>query len=329
MAEDPGSDQGLRRREPAGARHPDDDLGALGGIASSDLTDVDAAIATLRVGDGSGSTNPWLERLEHRSPNATVCPFLLSVGDDGARSRPVESPDAVNRCAALRDVVPQSLRQQQLVCLASGHVNCPRYLRGALVAAVVPRRSILRGGPLTPAVFGAILVLVASFAASVAFVVARGGMALSVTALEPGSPSPSSLAAGTSPSPVATSSLVPASPDSTVEPPPTVAPTRAPSPTPSAPPEATATPAPTPSPTPAVTASGDPILARFPELRHCPVATDCYIYVVEPGNNLVSIANYYRVSYDRVLAMNPAITNPSTIHAGDPIRMPTPQRPAP
>ena len=43
---------------------------------------------------------------------------------------PVEVPDAVNRCAALGESVPQSLRQQELVCLTSAHVNCPRYLRG-------------------------------------------------------------------------------------------------------------------------------------------------------------------------------------------------------
>ena len=50
--------------------------------------------------------------------------------------------------------------------------------------------------------------------------------------------------------------------------------------------------------------------------------------MVEPGNNLVSIANYYRVSYDRVLQMNPQITNPANIRAGDQVRMPRPQRPS-
>ena len=30
--------------------------------------------------------------------------------------------------------VPQSLRQQELVCLTSGHVNCPRYMRGAMTS---------------------------------------------------------------------------------------------------------------------------------------------------------------------------------------------------
>jgi LysM domain len=50
--------------------------------------------------------------------------------------------------------------------------------------------------------------------------------------------------------------------------------------------------------------------------------------VVEPGNNLYSIARYYRVSYDRVLRMSPWITDPADIRTGDEVRMPTPQRPS-
>ena len=65
------------------------------------------------------------------SPNAWVCPFLRSIDDDRRLGLPVEVPDPVNRCASLHDPVPQSLRQQELVCLTSGHVNCPRYLRGS------------------------------------------------------------------------------------------------------------------------------------------------------------------------------------------------------
>ena len=42
----------------------------------------------------------------------------------------------------------------------------------------------------------------------------------------------------------------------------------------------------------------------------------------------VSIARYYRVSYDRVLQMSPWITDPANIRAGDEVRMPTPQRPS-
>ena len=69
--------------------------------------------------------------------------------------------------------------------------------------------------------------------------------------------------------------------------------------------------------------------SRFPELTPCPDRRDCYIYVVESGNNFYSIVNYYRVDYDRVIAMNPGLGDPSLIRAGDRIRIPTPQRPAP
>jgi len=91
----------------------------------------------------------------------------------------------------------------------------------------------------------------------------------------------------------------------------------------------TRSPVKSPGPTPTAKPAGDPVLARFPELRRCPNRSKCYIYIVEPGNNLFSIARYYRVSYDRVLQMSPWITEPANIRAGDEVRMPTPQRPAP
>jgi hypothetical protein len=361
------------------------------------LVDIDHAIASLRVGDAPGGSGDWLGRLEFRSLDPTVCPFLRGVEDDGELAFPIGAPDAVNRCAALREAVPQSLRQQELVCLSGGHVNCPRYLRGALVADEVvrgtgrrlptlrlpavhlpavrlpavrmpelhrppvrrrppaPRPSIgqpsvaprvsrlrlpalrlpavrlpavrrpdLRGGPLTPAVLASMLVLLAAFSGSVAFVVGRGGLALSVVALDEPSPSSSALAVLPSAQPVPTPDPVPTS---APEPTPTPSPT--PTPLPAASPSPTPAPSPTPTPTPTPTATGDPILARFPELRRCANQTGCYIYVVEPGNNLYSIARYYRVSYDQVLRMNPAITNPASIRAGDAIRMPAPNRPRP
>src|SRR6476646_2605006 len=72
---------------------------------------------------------------DERSPNAWVCPFLRAVGDDGRPGPPIEVPDVANRCASAAESVPQSLRQQELVCLTSGHVNCPRYLRGSVAPA--------------------------------------------------------------------------------------------------------------------------------------------------------------------------------------------------
>ena len=50
----------------------------------------------------------------------------------------------------MREAVPQSLRQQELVCLTSGHINCPRYLRGAVVVTDLPT-PIVRVGSGDPA----------------------------------------------------------------------------------------------------------------------------------------------------------------------------------
>ena len=58
----------------------------------------------------------------------------------------------------------------------------------------------------------------------------------------------------------------------------------------------------------------------------CPNVKDCWIYTVRAGDNLRSIVNYFGVGYGEVLAMNPSITNPTSIHAGDAIRMPPPTR---
>jgi len=299
------------------------------------MHDIDAALTTLRVGErpSDDAGNPWLERIDLRSADPHVCPFLRALDDRDQLAVPLDAPDALNRCAALREAIPQSLRQQELVCLTNGHVNCPRYLRGAMAAEAAeaaPRRAALslsavrrpsiQRPSLSPAIFAATLVLIAAFAGSVAFVVARGGLTMPVVAGERPSPSPSALAAAPLPEP---------SPSPTPEPSPTPTPTPEPTPTPTPTPTPSPTPSPTPDPTPTAKPAGDPVLARFPELRRCPNRSKCYIYIVEPGNNLFSIARYYRVSYDRVLQMSPWITEPANIRAGDEVRMPTPQRPAP
>jgi len=336
VTEDPGSGQSPRRTgRPVDAEDPTSGLGSRSEPnATSSLREIDAAITSLRAGEGDmAAPNPWLDRLELRSQNPLICPFLRAVGDDDRLLAPIEAPDPLNRCAALQDAIPQSLRQQELVCLTSGHVNCPRYLRGALIAGEplrrrtvarpVLRRSSVPRPPVTKAMVAALLVLFASFSASVAFVVARGGIGLPVAAVNRPSPSPS-------PSALAVAPVPETSPTPSPEPTPTPTPLPDPTPTPTPTPTPSPTPTPTPTPTPKPTATekpvGDPILARFPELHRCPNRSNCYIYVVEPGNNLVSIANYYRVSFDRVLQMNPQITNPANIRAGDQVRMPTPQR---
>ena len=115
-----------------------------------------------------------------RSPRPDTCPFLRTLNADGATSAPVEMPDVANRCVAIGEPSPQSARQQQLVCLTSGHSNCPLYLRGALVAADAlappPRR-----GPSVPVV-AAVLILIAATATSVAFLLVLGGFDLPAAA---------------------------------------------------------------------------------------------------------------------------------------------------
>ncbi len=139
----------------------------------------------------------------------TLCPFLRSASGKEAFGPPITSPDPANRCVALREAIPQSLRQQELVCLTSGHVNCPRYLRGspALVGAEVGAEAEAVAGISlgTPAIIGSLLVLAAAFLISVAFVVNNGGLVLTASG-----PSPSAsdgavgVVGGGSPVPVAT-----------------------------------------------------------------------------------------------------------------------------
>src|SRR5262245_59980147 len=266
------------------------------------MDDIDAAIATLRVGEEPAAGEQWLARLELRSPDPAVCPFLRALDERDQLAIPIESPDALNRCAALRDAIPQSLRQQELVCLTSGHVNCPRYLRGAMAANEPPRRGILvrpsvrrpalPRPSLSPAILAAVLVLLAAFSGSVAFAVARGGLTMEVATVDHPSPSPVIVAVAPSPAPTPAPepSAIP-TPATTPSPTPTPSPVPSPSPSPTPSP----TPQPSPTPTPKPKPAKDPILARFPELRRCPDRKNCYIYVVEPGNNLYSIARYYRV----------------------------------
>src|SRR5262245_48515935 len=108
------------------------------------MHDIDGVVPTVRVADEDNlvAGEQWLDRLELRSPDPQVCPFLRALDERDQLAIPIAAPDALNRCAALHDAIPQSLRQQELVCLTSGHVNCPRYLRGAMAASEPARRSI-------------------------------------------------------------------------------------------------------------------------------------------------------------------------------------------
>ena len=255
-----------------------------------------------------------------RSPSASVCPFLRAVEDDERLGQPVEAPHPDNRCAAMRDAVPQSLRQQELVCLSSGHVNCPRYLRGSLGTTEPPVR--VRPVPavtVTPATAGALLVFAVAFVVSLGFVLANGGLALSAAPPTPVASGDVLGAIETVP-PTAVPTPGPTTPAAT--------PTPTASPTPAATPSAIATPTPTVAPTPMATPtakpSPKPTSNRYAVLKPCPDTSGCWIYLIRSGDNLYSIANYFGVPLKTVKAWNPWTRDGLKI--GRELRIPTPTR---
>jgi hypothetical protein len=275
------------------------------GVPAGDTTVIDL-----------GEPTRWLPLAEDRSPNAWVCPFLRAIDEDGGLVSPVEAPDPTNRCAALADPVPQSLRQQELVCLTTGHVNCPRYLRGAVDVVGVPYavalpavasvpRAVSSIRSLSPATGGSLVLLAAAFVLSVAFVVANGGIVLRAAPSLP----PAGNVLGEAETPVPTAVVTPA-----------------PTPTPSPIPTPTATPIPTPIPTPtaAPTPTPPPRSARYDLLTQCPDAPNCWIYVVRSGDNLSSIARYFGVPLKTVQNMNPWLKN--GLKVGRELRIPPPTR---
>ncbi|HET9345550.1 MAG TPA: LysM domain-containing protein [Candidatus Limnocylindrales bacterium] len=263
------------------------------------------------AGESLAATIAALADPATRSPKPDTCPFLRTIDGAGSATPPVEWSDPANRCVAVGEPTPQSSRQQELVCLTSGHNNCPRYLRGALVAADALAPVAIRRGPSVPVVASALL-LVAAASMSVGFLLVRGGFDLPVA------PTASQVAIAPSALPPVASS----EPTQTVPAPPTASPPPA-SPASTEPAPTEPPPSPSPAPPKATPASTSD---RYLLLVPCPGTADCWIYTVRSGDNLVSIANYFGVDYDTVLDMNPDIGEPTTIRAGDDIRMPPPTR---
>ncbi len=241
--------------------------------------------------------------LHLRAPDPAICPFFRSQATDGRLEMPIAAPDDANRCAAFGEPWPQSHRQQELVCLTAAHTGCPRYLRGSL--AEVDEEPSTDRRTMTPAVLASILLLVATMAAAIAFVFARGGLDLPA-------PAPTDVAAVPSPTSAA-ATAGPASPS----------PLPSPSATPA--PSAEPTPGATPVPTPAPTIAPSPTSDRYALLEPCPNTPDCWIYTVRAGDNLTSIANYFGVPLATVYELNPEMRTRS-LQPGKKLILPPPTR---
>ncbi|MEO8207579.1 MAG: LysM domain-containing protein [Chloroflexota bacterium] len=287
-----------------------------------------------------------------QSDNPGICPFLRSVSR-GAFRKPYEEARTSNRCIAGGPSEPQPLDWQRVACLTSAHVRCPRYLHGsegqaiplivndlrgrragatapAFVApagvTIADAKAVPRDGGspvdelpsrgddaprgarlLTPVVSLSLALLVLTAAAAISFVAATGGLQLPTS--PPAAGAVASNGPSVEPSIEPTASPL-ATPQITADP--TTAPTRTPTPTATPVPEPTATPAPTSD--------------RYAVLTPCPSKPDCYLYTIKQYDNLQRIARYFGIPYETVLAMNPWIRDPSTIHPGDVLELPPPTR---
>ena len=259
---------------------------------------------------------------DQRPDDPRICPFLRALDDQARLDAPLDAPHQLNRCAALPEPVPQSLRQQELVCLTSGHVNCPRYLRGAVGIGQAPVRvRAQRSVDITPATAGALAVLVLAFVASLAFVVGNGGIAL--TAVVPAS-SPSGEVLGAVETAPPTTEPTAGTPSPTSRPTATASPI--PTPTPAASPTSTPIPTaiPTAVPSPTAKPTTRPTTGRFALLKPCPEQSGCWVYKVRAGDNLFSIAKYFGVPIATVRAWNPWVKDGLVI--GRALKIPTPTR---
>lgn len=152
---------------------------------------------------------------------------------------------------------------------------------------------------LTPAVLASALFAAACAVIAITFVASRGGLQMPIAASASAAAVASATAASAAPS-AAPPTAAPSSPPG-VSPEPSAAPSIAPS----------IAPTPVPSPTPA--GSPDPLTA----LPGCPDIPGCYEYRIQRGDSLSGVASRYAIPVSVVLALNPEITDPSTIVVGE------------
>ena len=305
---------------PSGAdvRSPDESVAARADEGSTARADGGPAATPHPGVAGTADLEPWaLPFAAFRAGRGEICPFLRSDVGDEVLDLPLEHPDPANRCTAFGPPVPQSARQQELVCLQTGHLNCPRYLRGELVARKrLPRASRVRN--LSRPILAAVAVLVLSSLVAFGFVLRNGGLVTPVPGLAGPNGSDVALAAAggsSAPSASTTSPTDGASPS----PAPTQSPTESFTPGPSLDPSPS--PAPSEVATPGPTATSD----RYQFLTPCPGTPRCYVYVVRSGDNLYSIAHWFGVPLDTVYRMNPSLRS-GGLRAGMHVELPPPTR---
>ena len=162
---------------------------------------------------------------------------------------------------------------------------------------------------LTPAVMGSVLFVMLCAVVAIAVVAGRGGIQMPVAAL--GSPGASRAAAGATPVPQPSAGGSGAGSTSS--------PSVGPSPAPATVAPATIAPSlePTAPPPSSIPSSGPG--PSFDPLAVLPPCTDgrvCYEYVVRRGDTLSSVASRYLIPVGTVLALNPEVTDASTIVVG-------------
>ncbi len=292
---------------------------AIGAAANERRSPIEPTEARVAESEMARTVEPWaIPDAELRSPRPEICPFLRAeaAGALGVPlGVPLEFPDVRNRCAAFGEPIPQSRRQQELVCLHVAHANCPRYLRGALVSRETLSRAST-GRPLPRATLGATAILGISTIVAVAFVVTNGGLrvpAAAVTSLSPSGVAqvaPAASVGGPSPAISATSRpTASASAGATPVPSPTQAPT----------------PSPAPTPVPAKSPAASPTSNRYQVLTACQDRPACYIYTVRSGDNLFSIAHWFGIPLDTVYSLNPWLRT-TGLRPGQRITLPPPTR---